>query len=192
MLRFKSPYIVFSAPSGGGKTTIVKRLHEKYPQTVISVSATTRPKRPNEQDGVDYYFISKDEFEKKINEGKFLEYEQVHGHYYGTLKETVEQHVRNHKVVLFDIDVNGALSIKRHYPQAILIFIKPPNEQVLIQRLKQRHTESEESIKKRLQRLPYEYAQAEKFDYVIINDDLQETLREVEACILDKAENDAR
>ena len=92
-MKFKSPYIVFSAPSGGGKTTIVKLLKEKYPQTVISVSATTRPMRPGEKDGVDYYFLSKEAFEQKIKEGKFLEYEQVHGNYYGTLKEVVEQHV---------------------------------------------------------------------------------------------------
>ncbi len=191
-MRFKSPYIVFSAPSGGGKTTIVKMLHEKYPETVISVSATTRPKRPNEKDGIDYYFISQQEFEEKIKQGKFLEYEQVHGHYYGTLKDVVDRHVRNHKIVLFDIDVNGALSIKRHYPQAILIFLKPPDEQVLIQRLKNRHTESEDAIRKRLQRLPYEYAQAQKFDHIIINDDLQDTIRKVEECILDEAPNGAR
>ncbi len=185
-MKFKSPYIVFSAPSGGGKTTIVKLLKEKYPQTVISVSATTRPMRPGEKDGVDYYFLSKEAFEQKIKEGKFLEYEQVHGNYYGTLKEVVEQHVRNNKVVLFDIDVNGALSIKRHYPNAILIFIKPPNEQVLAERLKKRRTETEETIQRRLQRLPYEYEQAKKFDYIIINDDLQETLRKVEDCILER------
>ncbi len=185
-MKFKSPYIVFSAPSGGGKTTIVKLLKEKYPQTVISVSATTRPMRPGEKDGVDYYFLSKEAFEQKIKEGKFLEYEQVHGNYYGTLKEVVEQHVRNNKVVLFDIDVNGALSIKRHYPNAILIFIKPPNERVLAERLKNRRTETEETIQRRLQRLPYEYEQAKKFDYIIINDDLQETLRKVEDCILER------
>ncbi len=185
-MKFKAPYIVFSAPSGGGKTTIVKILNEKYPQTVISVSATTRPKRPNEVDSVDYYFLTVEKFEQKIKEGKFLEYEQVHGHYYGTLKQVVDEHVKHNKVVLFDIDVNGALSIKKHYSNAILIFIKPPNEQVLIERLKKRHTETEERIRKRLQRLPYEYEQAKKFDYIIVNDDLQTTLKEVEKHILDE------
>lgn len=183
-MQFKSPYIVFSAPSGGGKTTIVKMLKEKYPETVISVSATTRPKRPGEVDGVDYYFLSQEEFEQKIKEGKFLEYEQVHGNYYGTLKEVVDEHVRNNRVVLFDIDVNGALSVKKHYPNAILIFIKPPSEEVLVERLKKRRTETEETIRRRLQRLPYEYEQAKKFDYIIVNDDLQTTLKEVEKCIL--------
>ncbi len=179
-MRFKSPYIVFSAPSGGGKTTVVKLLTEKYPEMVISVSATTRPKRPGEADGVDYHFISKQEFEKLIKKGQFLEYEQVHGHYYGTLKEHVDNHIKNNKVVLFDIDVNGALSIKRHYPEAILIFLKPPSEEELIKRLKQRRTETEESINRRLKRLPYEYEQAKKFDHVIVNDDLQNTIKEIE------------
>jgi guanylate kinase len=184
-MKFKSPYIVFSAPSGGGKTTIVKMLHKKYPQTVISVSATTRPKRPGERDGVDYYFLTREEFERKIKEGKFLEYEEVHGNYYGTLKEVVDNHVRDDRVVLFDIDVNGALSIKKHYPNAILIFIKPPSEEVLVERLKKRHTETEESIRRRLQRLPYEYEQAKKFDYVVVNDDLEQTLKQVEEIILE-------
>ncbi len=184
-MKFKSPYIVFSAPSGGGKTTIVKMLHKKYPQTIISVSATTRPKRPGEQDGVDYYFLTREEFEQKIKEGKFLEYEEVHGNYYGTLKEVVEKHVQDNRVVLFDIDVNGALSIKKHYPNAILIFIKPPSEEVLVERLKKRRTETEESIRRRLQRLPYEYEQAKKFDYVVVNDDLEQTLKEVERIVLE-------
>ena len=183
-MKFKSPYIVFSAPSGGGKTTIVKKLNEKYPQTIISVSATTRPKRPNEQEGVDYYFLDRATFEKYIEQGKFLEFEQVHGNYYGTLKEVVERHISAGRVVLFDIDVNGALSIKKHYPQAILIFLKPPSEQVLIERLKKRKTETEASIRKRLARLPYEYAQAEKFDYIVLNDDLEKTIKEVEKIIL--------
>lgn len=183
-MRFKSPYIVFSAPSGGGKTTIVKKLNERHPETVISISATTRPKRINEQDGVDYYFLDKETFEKYIKEGKFLEYELVHGNYYGTLKEVVDRHIAEGKVVLFDIDVNGALSIKKHYPDAILIFLKPPSEQALIERLKKRKTETEESIRKRLSRLPYEYDQAAKFDYIVINDDLDETIRKIEEYIL--------
>ncbi|MCD6376998.1 MAG: guanylate kinase [Caldisericaceae bacterium] len=183
-MRFKSPYIVFSAPSGGGKTTIVKKLHEKYPETVISVSATTRPKRVNEQDGVDYYFLDKETFEQYIKQGKFLEYELVHGNYYGTLKEVVDRHIDEGKVVLFDIDVNGALSIKKHYPTAILIFLKPPSKQALIERLKKRKTETEASIQKRLNRLPYEYKQASKFDYIVVNDDLDESIRSIEKYIL--------
>ncbi len=185
-MKFKSPYIVFSAPSGGGKTTIVRILNKKYPQTVISVSATTRPMRPGEKEGVDYFFLTKEAFEKGIIQGKFLEYEQVHGNYYGTLKEVVDAHIKQGKVVLFDIDVNGALSIKKQYPNAILIFLKPPSEDVLVKRLKNRRTEDEKSIQKRLDRLPYEYKIAEKFDHIIINDDLDETIAKIEKFILQK------
>jgi guanylate kinase len=187
-MEFKSPYIAFSAPSGAGKTTIVKHLAGRYPQTVISVSATTRPKRPFETDGVDYIFLSEEAFKQAIAQGKFLEYEQVHGNYYGTLLETVEGFRRQGKVVLFDIDVNGALAIKDRFPEAILIFIKPPSTEELVRRLKARKSETEASIKKRLERLEFEYAQAGQFDYTIVNDDLQTAIAGVEALILkDKA-----
>ena len=183
-MKFISDYIVFSAPSGGGKTTIARTLEQKYDRLVISVSATTRPRRPNERDGVDYYFLSLPEFEEAIRQGRFLEYEQVHGYYYGTLKEKVEEAVRAGKTVLFDIDVNGALSIKKHYPQALLIFIKPPSKEVLVERLKKRRSENEETIRKRLQRMEYEYAMAERFDHIVINDDLQRTINEIEHLII--------
>ena len=118
--------VVLSAPSGAGKTTICKKLVERNPDFRISVSATTRPPRPGEVDGVDYYFISPEQFQQKIARGEFLEYENVHGNYYGTLRETVEELLDNGFTVLFDIDVNGALKIKQQYPDAILIFIRPP------------------------------------------------------------------
>ncbi len=184
-MEFKSPYIAFSAPSGAGKTTIVKHLAERYPQTVISVSATTRPKRPFETDGVDYIFLSEEAFKEAIAQGKFLEYEQVHGNYYGTLLETVERFRRQNKVVLFDIDVNGALAIKKHFPEAMLIFIKPPSTEELVRRLQRRNSETEASIQKRLERLEFEYARAEEFDYIIVNDDLQSAIAEVETLILE-------
>ncbi|HID40484.1 MAG TPA: guanylate kinase, partial [Calditrichaeota bacterium] len=103
-MKFVSDYIVFSAPSGGGKTTIAKTLEQKYDELVISVSATTRPQRPNERNGVDYYFLSPENFKEAIQQDRFLEYEQVHGYYYGTLKEKVDEAVGNGKTVLFDID----------------------------------------------------------------------------------------
>jgi len=183
-MTFISDYIVFSAPSGGGKTTIARTLEQKYDRLIISVSATTRPRRPNEQDGVDYYFLSSREFEEAIRQGRFLEYEQVHGYYYGTLKEKVDEAVRAGKTVLFDIDVNGALSIKKHYPQALLIFIKPPSKEVLIERLKKRRSENEETIRKRLKRMEYEYALAGRFDHIVINDDLQRAINEIERLII--------
>ncbi len=190
-MEFKSPYIAFSAPSGAGKTTIVKHLAEHYPQTVISVSATTRAKRPFETDGVDYIFLSEEAFKKAIAQGRFLEYEQVHGNYYGTLLDTVETFRRQNRTVLFDIDVNGALAIKRRFPETILIFIKPPSTEELVRRLKARKSETEASIRKRLERLEFEYARAEEFDYVVINDDLQKAIAEVEALILKENHDDS-
>jgi len=183
-MKFISPFIAFSAPSGAGKTTIVKQLAQTFPQCVISVSATTRAKRPFEKQGVDYFFLGEQEFRQAISDGKFLEYEQVHGNYYGTLIQTVENFNAQNKVVLFDIDVNGALAVKRRYPAAILIFIKPPSTETLIQRLKARNSETEISIRKRLERLDFEYEQAKKFDYVVINDDLKTTIAHVKSLIL--------
>ena len=114
--QFKSPLIAFSAPSGAGKTTIVKALAQKYPEIVISISATTRPIRPNEKHGRDYYFMDRKSFEKSVSEGAFLEYEQVHDNYYGTLLNSVQNSLNQGRIVLFDIDVNGALSIKKILP----------------------------------------------------------------------------
>lgn len=183
-MRFKSSFIVFSAPSGAGKTTIVKRLAQKYNQLAISISATTRKKRENEVDGREYYFLDKDRFLKAIQEGKFIEYEEVHSDYYGTLRETVDQLLSQGKCILFDIDVNGAKSIKKYYPEAILIFIKPPSKEELIERLKNRK-ESEQSINHRLQRLAYEYDEAQHFDHIVVNDDLEKAIARVEHIILE-------
>ncbi len=183
-MEFASSYIAFSAPSGAGKTTIVRILEQKYPQLVISISAATRPRRANETDGHDYYFISLDEFKKEIDKDSFLEYEEVHGQYYGTLIEKIESFTKQGKVVLFDIDVNGAQAVKEHYPEALLFFIKPPGREELIRRLQIRKSETEASIKKRLQRLQFEYEQAENFDYIIINDDLETAVKEIEKIIL--------
>ncbi|HES59254.1 MAG: guanylate kinase [Calditrichaceae bacterium] len=183
-MKFNSSYYVFSAPSGGGKTTIVNKLAEKYSDLTISVSATTRKRRNYEVDGREYIFLSVEAFNQAIADGKFLEFEQVHGDYYGTLKETVEGLVQSGKTVLFDIDVNGAFSVKRNYPQAVLFFIKPPNQKELVKRLKGRNSETEISIQRRLNRLDYEYAQADKFDHIIINDNLEHAIEQIEDIIL--------
>ncbi len=183
VMKFKADLIAFSAPSGAGKTTIVRKLAQKYPQMVISISATTRAKRPNERDGNDYFFLTHSEFEQAIKRDAFLEYEEVFGNYYGTLKSTVEDFRRQGKIVLFDIDVHGALAIKKHDPEALLIFIKPPSKEELIRRLKGRKSESEESIKKRLERLEYEFEKAGEFDHIIVNDDLETAFREIESLI---------
>lgn len=178
-----SKYIAFSAPSGAGKTTIVKKLADTYDNLNISISATTRKIRPDEKDGVDYHFLSLSEFKKAINEGRFLEYEEVHGNYYGTLIDRVEEATKQANCILFDIDVNGALSVKGHFPDAILIFIKPPSDEELISRLKNRKSENDAAIQKRLERLKFEYKKAEKFDYIVINDQLDHTIEEIERII---------
>lgn len=182
--KYKSPYIVFSAPSGAGKTTIIKSLLNKHDDIIISVSATTRSKRAGEENGRDYYFLTVDEFEESKKNGRFLEYEEVHGNYYGTLKEKVDKIVNSGKPVVFDLDVKGATSIKKAYPNALLIFIKPPSKAILEDRLRNRKSEDTESIELRLNRLEYEFEQAANFDHHVINDNLENTIKEVESLIL--------
>jgi len=184
MHNFRSNFIVLSAPSGGGKTTIAKMLAKKYKDLSISISATTRPKRPLEEEGRDYFFLTKAAFTENVKSDNFLEYEEVHGDYYGTLKKRVEELLERGKAIIFDIDVKGAISIKKQYPEAILLFIKPPSLDVLKTRLKKRKSESEEAINKRLDRIKFEYEQAKLFDYDIINDHLPHTINQIEDLIL--------
>ena len=177
--EFKSNLIVLSAPSGAGKTTIANLLVDNFPQMSISVSATTRSKRPGEQEGVHYHFIGLSQFREYIENDSFLEYEEVHGDYYGTLRADVEELINQGKTVVFDIDVKGALSIKKNYPDAILIFIKTPSLSELKNRLKNRKSESEDAIKKRLERIDFEYSQAGKFDHIVINDNLNHAVEQI-------------
>ena len=184
MRKFRSNFVVLSAPSGGGKTTIARMLVKKHENVSISISATTREKRPREEEGKDYYFLSKSEFNKNIQMDNFLEHEEVHGDFYGTLKNRVEELVKQGQIVIFDIDVNGALSIKKSYPEAILLFVKPPSLEELKTRLKRRKSESDEAINKRLSRIEFEYKKSEAFDHIIINDNLNHTVEEIEKLIL--------
>ena len=176
--------IVISAPSGCGKTTIAREILKRRPDIEFSVSATTRPKRSNEIDGVDYFFLTKEEFRKNIEDGALVEWEEIYGNYYGTLKREVDRAVRAGKSMLFDVDVKGALSIKRRYPDdTILIFIRPPSMEVLTERLKNRHTESPETIQRRLERVPMELKQGEQFDVSVVNDDLPQAIARVDDII---------
>ncbi len=181
--------VALSAPSGAGKSTICHQLIERNPEFRLSISATTRPPRKNEIDGVHYYFLSPEAFEAKIKSGDFLEYEKVHDNFYGTLKSTVETFLCEGYTVLFDIDVNGALKIKSHYPESLLIFIKPPSMEELVRRLKNRKTEDRATIERRLQRLPLEYSKAELFDVQIVNDDLLRAVEEIEKIIFARQKN---
>jgi guanylate kinase len=173
--------IVVSAPSGAGKTTIVKAILAKYPSLLFSVSATTRPIRSGEIEGRDYFFLPREEFERQITAGQLVEWEEIYGNLYGTLKSEVDKALSEGKTMLFDIDVKGAISIKRHYPSdAVLIFVKPPSFEVLRSRLLNRKTEDEATIKQRLDRVPMELETGNQFDYQVVNNDLQTAVREVE------------
>lgn len=183
-LLAKSLLVVLSSPSGGGKTTICKTLVSHHPDFKKTITATTRAPRKGETDGVDYFFLSETEFFQRVKKGEFLEYENVHGYYYGTLWAEVEKLLNGGFSVLFDIDVNGALSIKKIFSRAILIFIRPPSLEELKKRLLNRKTDDKEEISKRLARLPEEYAKAKHFDYDIVNDSLEETIEKIYHIIL--------
>jgi len=176
----KGKLVIFSAPSGAGKTSIVQGVLQRTPQLAFSVSACSRPMRPGEVHGKDYYFLSPEAFRKKIDEGAFLEWEEVYpGNYYGTLRSEVERLWQEGKHVVFDVDVAGGLNIKNQFPQqALAIFIKPPSLEVLKQRLINRGTESEESLRKRLGKAELELSYANRFDHIVVNDHLETAIRE--------------
>lgn len=179
--------IVFSAPSGAGKTSIVRYLLEQYPQLSFSISATTRAKREMEVDGRDYYFISVPEFQKRIENEAFLEWQEVYkGQYYGSLKSEVDRLCGEGKVVLFDVDVLGGLNIKKYYKdEALAIFVQPPTLETLKERLIGRGTETPESLKKRLDKAEYEMSFAPQFDVILINDQLEDARNEATRLIRD-------
>ena len=174
----KGEIIAVSAPSGGGKTTIVKQILKKFPEIVFSVSATTRPKRESEKNGVEYYFITEAEFKQKINNDEFVEWEKFYDYYYGTFKSVVEENVKYGKSVLLEVDVKGAISLKKIYPEAHLIYITPPSFEELVKRLRERRTESESDIKKRIERAKMELSVKDKFDYFIDNKDLNKAIND--------------
>jgi guanylate kinase len=179
----KGAIIAISAPSGTGKTTIVRRILHDFPEIVFSVSATTRKRRKNEVDGVDYFFISEEEFKKKIEKDEFVEWELFYDYYYGTFKSFIEKKVKSGKPVLLEVDVHGALEIKRIYPEAILVYIAPPSLDELTNRLKKRQTESDEDLKKRIERAQMELSHKDKFDYFVVNNDLSTAYKEMKVLI---------
>lgn len=172
--------ILFSAPSGCGKTTIIRELMQYFDCFDFSISATSRAPRGEERDGHDYYFLSRDEFMRRVANDEFLEWEEVYaGTCYGTLKSEVRRIWDSGRVIVFDVDVNGGRNIKRYFgEEALSIFVMPPSIEVLEQRLRSRGTDSEESIAKRLARSAEELKQAPLFDVTIVNDDLQRAVDE--------------
>ena len=178
--------IIFSAPSGSGKSTIVNYLLSRHPELEFSVSATSRAPRETEKHGEAYYFLTTEEFKKKIAENAFVEYEEVYsGCYYGTLKSEIERISAKGHHVVFDVDVVGGCNLKRIFgKEALSIFIAPPSVEVLRQRLKGRGTDSDEMIEKRVDKAEYEMTFAPKFDKIIVNDRLEDAQQEAEAAIL--------
>lgn len=177
--------IIFTAPSGAGKTTIVKHLLKVRSDLAFSISACTRSQRYGEVNGMDYYFLSVAEFKKRVENGDFVEWEEVYeNQYYGTLKSEVERLLNLGKNVIFDIDVKGAVNIKKFYgDKALTIFVAPPSPDALFERLKGRKTEDEESLKKRLNRAKEELTFERKFDVTLINNDLETALKEAEVLV---------
>ena len=177
--------LLFSAPSGSGKTTIIRELLKRFDCFEFAISATSRKPRPGERDGVDYYYLTPDEFRRKVSQGAFLEYEEVYeGMFYGTLKSEVDRIWDNGHTIIFDVDVKGGLNIKRYFgDNALSIFVMPPSMEVLRQRLVGRGTESGAVLQQRLDRSEAELALASRFDITIVNDDLATAVEEASAAI---------
>lgn len=181
-----SRVFIFSAPSGSGKTTILKKIFEKMPDMFgFSVSATNRPAREGEKDGRDYYFLSTEEMKRKIENGEFLEWEQVYeGRYYGTPKSEPDRIASQGRIAVFDVDVKGGINIKKLLKDdAFAIFIMPPSVEELRKRLQGRNTETEADLQKRLARAEMEIGLSKEFDKVVLNDDLDTAVLQVEQAI---------
>lgn len=176
--------VVIAAPSGAGKTSIAKEILRRNPELRFSISATTRPMRSGEREGKDYFFIGADEFRRRVAAGEFVEWEEIYGNHYGTLQSEVDAAIAQGRHLLFDVDVKGALSIKRKYPQALLIFISPPSFGVLEERLRARLTEDAATLARRLERVPMELAQAPYFDCRVVNDVLERAVDEVQEIVI--------
>jgi guanylate kinase len=182
-MREPSFVLILSGPSGVGKTTICERLLEEGDGIVYSISTTTRPKRPGEVDGVNYTFVSDDEFDRIESEGGFVEWARVHGHRYGTPAGFIEESLRDGRVVLLEVDVQGGEKLSRIYPNGVSVFLLPPSFEVLKERLKGRGTEGESVMVKRVERAREELARVDKYGYRVVNDDLEKAVERVKAIV---------
>ncbi len=179
----KGMLMILSGPAGSGKDTVLASVYKLMPDMVQSVSMTTRAPREGEKDGVDYYFVSHECFEAAIKENKMLEYAQYGVNYYGTPKEAVDRMLNEGKIVVLKIEVQGARNIRNIYPDAISIFITPPNMSVLEHRLRKRGTESDEDIERRLKIAADELSNINEYDYIVINDELENAVNDVKTII---------
>lgn len=175
--------IVVSAPSGGGKTTICEQLLRHDRRLGRSVSATTRLRRGREREGREYFFVTPAEFRRRIKQRRFIEWARVHDHYYGTPRQAVERQLAAGRDVVLVIDVQGGLAVKRQYPRAVLIFVMPPSRQVLAARLRGRGTDTQATIRRRLQNARWEMDLAKRYDYQVVNRRLQDAVEQIQAII---------
>lgn len=182
--KTKGSLIVFTGPSGVGKGTIVKELFKDIDNLEFSISVTTRPRREEEKDGINYFFKTRDEFEKLIKNDQLLEYAEFVGNYYGTPRDFVEAKLNNGKDVFLVIEVQGALQIKKKFPEAVMIFLLPPSFDELEDRLRKRRTEDEKTVQKRLSKAKSEMNQTKEFNYVVINDEVHHAADLVRSIIL--------
>ena len=176
---------VIAAPSGAGKTSLVRALMEQVPTLRFSVSYTTRPKRPAELDGKDYFFVSREEFERMVAAGEFLEYARVFENYYGTSRQQVEESLASGQDLILEIDWQGAAQIRRAMPESVSVFILPPSRAELERRLRGRGTDSEEVIARRLGEAANDMKHWEEFDYVVVNDDFDRAVSELQGTVME-------
>lgn len=182
-MKSKSILIVISGFSGAGKGTLMKKLVEEYEGYALSISATTRDPRPGEENGREYFFLTREEFEQKIADNALIEHAQYCGNYYGTPKDYVEQQMALGRDVILEIEIQGALAVRKQYPDAILLFVTPPSAEELRRRLSGRGTETAEVIEERLRRAAEEAQGIEEYDYILINDDLETCVKEFHAIV---------
>ncbi len=184
MGKQKEPLVIIvSAPSGSGKTTIVNNLLKKVSDIARTVSYTTRPPRQDEKDGEDYFFISEEEFRKKIDMGEFIEWEKNFGSYYGTARAQVEEAIAGERDIILSIDVKGAKTVKKMHPESISVFIMPPSIDELASRLRNRKTDKEKQVSIRLEESRREMNAAGEYDYLVVNDELEEAVNELAAIV---------
>lgn len=175
----KGLFIVVSAPSGAGKSSICEGLMKAYPEIKFSVSYTSRPPRPNEVNGKDYYFVSHNEFQKRIKQGKFVEWVENYGHFYGSSKDLIEESIQDDKDLLLDIEPRGAKKIKQNFKGGIYVFVLPPSRSELLKRLKKRGHETQDIIQKRFAQAESELRELSWYDYVIFNQDLKKAINQL-------------
>ena len=184
--------VVLSAPSGAGKTTIAKALVERHEDVVFSVSATTRPPRDHEVEGVDYQFLSEQDFQERIEADEFVEWAEVHGHRYGTSRKAVEDALDDGRFLILDVDVQGAMQMRQRIPEAVLVFVLPPAADALVERLRDRGTEGEDTLTRRIENARGELEQASHFDYIVVNENLEQAIDEVRCIVVAEGRRTAR